>query len=240
MAAADFITKQCSRCKLQVPTSHFSPDKRSTDGLQPACMPCCRAAKKVARDANLQKARERERAYYAEHTDLVLAINARSRVKHHESVKAHKRKAYQAIKDDPAFKARIKQRAAGQKDQKFRYDRAYRVRRQEHLDAIGKAWRAKNPEKIKTIKQAYVARRRAQVKAGDSTADIHAWRMAAVKKCYWCGAACPNDYHTDHYQPLAKGGRHIVANLVIACPKCNLTKNARDPYEFANTVGRLF
>lgn len=106
--------------------------------------------------------------------------------------------------------------------------------------ARAKKWRIQNPEKRRAISWAYKAKRRLLEAAGDSSAEVGAWLKVTPKVCHWCGSKCGKDYHIDHYQPLSKGGRHIVANLVIACPKCNLTKNARDPYEFANTVGRLF
>lgn len=109
----------------------------------------------------------------------------------------------------------------------------------ERLASVRK-WNAANPEKRRTIANNYKARRRVQEGVGDSTPEIHKWKMAAPKVCYWCGIKCPKKYHIDHYEPLSKGGKHVVANLVIACPKCNLKKSAKDPYEFAATVGRLF
>jgi 5-methylcytosine-specific restriction endonuclease McrA len=86
----------------------------------------------------------------------------------------------------------------------------------------------------------YKARRRAQEAGGDSTAAVAAWVAAAPKVCHWCGIPCTAGYHVDHYVPLSKGGKHAVSNLVIACGPCNLRKNAKCPYEFARTFGRLF
>jgi 5-methylcytosine-specific restriction endonuclease McrA len=116
------------------------------------------------------------------------------------------------------------------------YNATNRVRRQEQA----KRWAAANRSKVRAIKMSYKARRRAQEEGGDSTAAIHAWEMTAPKVCHWCSVKCPKKYHIDHYEPLSKGGKHVVANLVIACPKCNLKKSAKDPYEFAKAVGRLF
>lgn len=103
-----------------------------------------------------------------------------------------------------------------------------------------KEWVAKNKDKRKTIANSYKARRRAQELSGDTTSDIHDWERKAQKKCYWCGSDCQKNYHVDHYEPLAKGGKHEIANLVIACAGCNLKKNAKDPYKFAGLFGRLF
>lgn len=61
-----------------------------------------------------------------------------------------------------------------------------------------------------------------------------------AKKCYWCGCSLKNvNVHIDHYIPLSKGGEHILSNLVISCDKCNLNKHAKDPIEFAHSIGRL-
>lgn len=103
-----------------------------------------------------------------------------------------------------------------------------------------KEWARNNPEKRRAISKAYKSRRRQIEKGGDSTARILEWESSAIKKCYWCGLPCKAKYHIDHYNPLSKGGKHEVSNLVISCPRCNLRKNAKDPYDFAAEVGRLF
>lgn len=105
---------------------------------------------------------------------------------------------------------------------------------------VAQKWLKENPERNRAIKMSYKARRRSSEGIGDSTAQIHSWEKSQKKVCYWCSVDCAENYHIDHYQPLSKGGQHIVTNLVIACPTCNLTKSAKDPYKFANTKGMLF
>lgn len=116
----------------------------------------------------------------------------------------------------------------------------YNKRTKEYRTQMAKEWARKNPEKRRIISLSYKARRRSQERQGDSTADIREWESGQKKVCYWCGTKCPDDYHVDHYVPLAKGGPHTINNLVIACPTCNFTKSAKDPYEFAQERGRLF
>jgi 5-methylcytosine-specific restriction endonuclease McrA len=101
-------------------------------------------------------------------------------------------------------------------------------------------WARRNPEKRKAISMANKAKRRAIEKDGDPTSVTFAWVQKAPKVCYWCGVKCKTKYHVDHYRALSKGGKHEVSNLVIACPTCNLRKSAKDPLEFAASVGRLF
>src|SRR5690606_23515424 len=103
-----------------------------------------------------------------------------------------------------------------------------------------KDWSKRNPEIRSIISRSYKARRRIIEKGGDSTKEIYQWVKNQDKVCYWCGIYCENSYHIDHYNPLSRGGSHTIGNLVISCPSCNLKKNAKDPYEFAKQVGRLF
>ena len=55
-------------------------------------------------------------------------------------------------------------------------------------------------------------------------------------RCWWCQKLVGDNYHLDHRIPLARGGRDILANLVVSCPECNKDKRAKMPWEFA---GRL-
>jgi 5-methylcytosine-specific restriction endonuclease McrA len=118
--------------------------------------------------------------------------------------------------------------------------KAYHARDPARRIAYSKEWIRKNPEKRKAISMTYKAKRRAIEKDGDPTSVIFAWVQKTPKVCYWCSTKCKTKYHVDHYKPLSKGGKHEVSNLVIACPTCNLRKNAKDPLEFAASVGRLF
>jgi 5-methylcytosine-specific restriction endonuclease McrA len=125
-------------------------------------------------------------------------------------------------------------------EKKSSYDQVYRARYPEKYRQKARQWVKENPEKRRAIMFSYTARRRAKEKQGDSTAAIRKWIKSAKKVCYWCEVKCSREYHVDHYHPLSKGGRHEVSNLVIACPRCNLKKNARDPFMFAAMMGRLF
>ncbi|MDD3443180.1 MAG: HNH endonuclease [Sulfurimonas denitrificans] len=83
-------------------------------------------------------------------------------------------------------------------------------------------------------------RRRTKEKQGDVTKNELLELEQTAKACYWCGKSLKKEkVHIDHYIPLSKGGEHTLSNLVVTCPKCNLTKNAKDPIVFANSVGRL-
>jgi len=57
--------------------------------------------------------------------------------------------------------------------------------------------------------------------------------------CFWCGESLNGLAHRDHIEPLARGGRNDVSNLVMACPPCNLDKSASDPREWVRTTSRI-
>jgi hypothetical protein len=128
------------------------------------------------------------------------------------------------------------------KERKRKYDGAYRSREDvaERLLKQKRVWVSANADLVRSVKTSYKVRRRAAESAGDTSAEIGAWLKSQKKVCHWCNAKCAKKYHVDHYEPLSKGGKHEVKNLVIACPSCNLRKNAKDPYEFAKERGRLF
>jgi len=119
-------------------------------------------------------------------------------------------------------------------------DRARYEKNRDKRIAYAKVWASKNSDKRLTISQNYKHRRRAVEASGVKFKDLMAWKASQKKVCVWCGANCKTGYVVDHYQPLAKGGAHELSNLVIACRSCNARKSARDPYEFAKSIGRLF
>jgi len=116
-----------------------------------------------------------------------------------------------------------------------------RRKREREAGVVRKSdWAKRNPERSKAIKRSYKHRRRSIERAGISGSELHQWCAKQSKVCYWCGVDCNKDYHVDHYIPLSKGGKHVFENLVISCPVCNMRKSAKDPYDWAQEIGRLF
>jgi 5-methylcytosine-specific restriction endonuclease McrA len=130
----------------------------------------------------------------------------------------------------------IKSRSKEKKD----YDAKYHINNAEKKKLIAKEWIKNNKDKRKFIIFNYHSKRRELKKNGENSLAIKKWAESQKKICYWCNNNCEKNYHIDHYVPLSKGGKHLINNLVISCPSCNLSKNAKDPYKFAATKGRLF
>lgn len=50
------------------------------------------------------------------------------------------------------------------------------------------------------------------------------------RRCAYCGAPQLGEWHhMDHFIPLAKGGTHVLGNLLPACRDCNFAKRDHDP-----------
>lgn len=69
--------------------------------------------------------------------------------------------------------------------------------------------------------------RRAASAVPMSAVDVVAKMLEQNNRCYYCGEPIGKDFHLDHYLPIAQGGQHSIDNLVVTCPKCNLSKGAR-------------
>ena len=96
-------------------------------------------------------------------------------------------------------------------------------------------WQKEYPEKC----AAYRANRRAHKLGNGGThtaADILAQYERQRGKCFWCGEKAGDSYHVDHVVPLVLGGSNGPENLVIACPSCNVSKQARHPMDFAGVM----
>lgn len=117
-------------------------------------------------------------------------------------------------------------------------ERALTPKRQEYCKQYQKEYRKREISKI--IDKNKRLRRRSAEKKGDITTIQLQNLQNNAKACYWCNESLKNkEVHIDHYVPLSKGGLHTISNLVVSCSKCNLKKHAKDPFVFANSLGKL-
>lgn len=159
---------------------------------------------------------------------------AKRRARYHADPEPRRQEALQRYRD----KQKLAPATDEEKARKRAYDQAYRESRRDHLNAIKVEWRAKNTELVRAIRSGYKARRRAIELAGDSSADIAKWLAQQDMTCRWCGIDCETAYHIDHVHPLSKGGLHVVSNLCISCPTCNVRKNAKNPLDWAEQISK--
>jgi 5-methylcytosine-specific restriction endonuclease McrA len=105
------------------------------------------------------------------------------------------------------------------------YGRAHYARhRSAYLERV-KLARIERPEQAKT----YAANRRARVRNAEGKLTLVEWREILTyfgNRCAYClePLAAPT---RDHVIPVARGGKHVAANIVPACNDCNGRKQAR-------------
>ena len=92
------------------------------------------------------------------------------------------------------------------------------------------AYRLAHPE----VHRAALQRRRARLleAKGNFTAKEWLALVAAYDcRCAYCGAE-GGALHADHRIPLSRGGSNDIANILPACPSCNLRKASTSEREF--------
>jgi 5-methylcytosine-specific restriction endonuclease McrA len=198
----------------------------------------------ITKENRLQKRRD----YYAKNKDAI-------REREKDSSIISKRKYYEKVKADKEWQEKQKKLREENKEKKKLYDKEYNLKNKDskkewaikyyskNKDSkikYAKNWVKENKDKRSVISANYKAKRRSKTECGVSTQELLKWKESQPKICYWCNIKCDDEYHIDHYVPLSKGGKHEISNLVISCKRCNLTKQAKDPYEYASSVGRLF
>jgi 5-methylcytosine-specific restriction endonuclease McrA len=236
----DVNTKLCKKCSLDKPLSDYSPDKRASDGKQGRCKACGTAANKARYWTGPDKARKQKREAAAKNPEKYKAYSKATRHRNAEAVAARKKAYYKEKRKDPVWQAEQAWKYAQKRQERLAYLKIYSAKNSIVAGERTRLWRKENPELAQALGRNYAARRGKLMASGINSRVFAAWVEVQSKDCYWCDANCADSFHVDHYQPLAKGGPHELSNLVISCPPCNLKKNSKDPYQFAQEVGRLF
>lgn len=117
----------------------------------------------------------------------------------------------------------------------------HEVKRRAKRYQYNKQYRLNNPEKLRLLswplKMAYKARRKTLEQAAPEELKAIAKFIRATLRlsliiCTYCGSTTDKP-HFDHRIPLARGGKHELSNLCVACGTCNCSKGDKTPEEFA-------
>lgn len=207
--------KRCSRCRETKPFAAFYKDRRKRDGLQSRCK-ACRAEYDCAHYAANADARcNQVRTYYAANAKTIGAQKRAYRAANAEAIRQYLR-AYQATHTEEA-------RA---------HNRAYRAANADYVRQYSRAHRAANPD----LYRAKHHRRRARLEGngGIFTAqELKHMRLTQGGFCAYCQRHYPK-LTIDHIIPITQGGCHEAANICLACPRCNSSKNDRTPDQWLN------
>ncbi len=119
-----------------------------------------------------------------------------------------------------------------------KWQSGYRKRNPDKAKEAIVGWRLKNKEHILNYKRAWKAAHRTEETLAQQARhtktrgkiikeDIENW---FTRICGICGLLIEDKFHIDHKTPLAKGGPHVVENLQLVHPLCNLKK--KDKLDF--------
>lgn len=209
--------KTCCRCKIEKPPSEFNKNKRNADGLRAGCREC----QSLEYQANREKVIARSAAWAAQNKEKRVQHKSKWRANNPDYGKAH----YRENKGEYAIHAR-----------------RWQQENKEKVAARNLKWKEANPEKVSSQRQ----NRRAAARLADGShthEDIASIFSNQSGRCAYCQCALKRagkgKMHIDHIMPLALGGSNWPSNLQLLCPACNLSKGAKHPIDFAQSMGKL-
>ena len=144
-------------------------------------------------------------------------------------------KAARWASENPESRRRIKARWRGNN-----LEKAHESERKSRARTAGKRqlWLDANRDFVRALKR----NRRALQRGADgchTADDIARIREAQRDTCAYCSKKLKGKGHVDHIIALSKGGSNWPSNLQLTCDACNLRKGAKDPIDFAATLGML-
>ena len=204
-------------------------------GLCPACYETTRRQEKMKEDpAFAERYRAAERAYYRDHPER-RAEYQRSLPPEKKAIRRQQTRRYHDLHRD-AIRDQRRNRSPEAKARSRAAERRWREAHPEQVAIHMRKYRHSHRELQNAHARNYKARKRG-AQGSHTATDVG--RIYAMQKgrCWWCNRSLRNAYHVDHRVPLSRGGGNGPDNLVISCQRCNDSKGARLPEEFA---GRLF
>lgn len=228
-SVSDTPLKSCTKCGVDKPVSEFHKDASTKDGLRRWCKDCAKDHHVQHREQRNAKLRERYAA--DEEYRKSKCANQSGRPRRYGPYIEHAAKPFETCSVDgcgedgvlsgmcrPHYMADWHQQNKDRRYQKVKerlaVDPDFRERRR-------KATARKEQE------------RRAQ-KAGTEYTKILQYDydriLAEYGNCCWVCELPLDKVYWDHYQPLAKGGAHVVSNLRPSCNPCNTRKNSLWPF----------
>lgn len=201
------VVKPCIKCGAR--------DRKASGG----CKPCAREAVRKWRELNRANESRQQRNYYEANKNNFAERHRKYREANREKETERQRKWAEANPE------RVAERS-----------RKYYETNKEKVAERSRNWYKANPDKANVKTQ----NRRAKIKGngGKLSADIVQTLLTKQNnKCACCGKSLKHGYHLDHVMPLALGGVNDDSNVQLLTPKCNLSKGAKHPDDWAKEKG---
>ena len=205
------------------------------------CAECAKYAGKAYREKNKEKHLERCRNWRDANREKISKYN---KAKYRKDKAQSAKNAREWRKRNPLSVIATKKKYYEKNKDKLREEsREWKKKNPEKVRKIRESWNGKNPERLRELRRAARAARRARMANSEgrhSADDVR--RIGDLQK--WMCASCRKDllksgHHVDHIVAIINGGTNWPENIQLLCPTCNLSKNRKDPYEWAQENGRL-
>ena len=179
------------------------------------------------------------------------AESARHRRQRDLNPEAHRESVRRYRRNHPGGSAEYDRQRYQEKGVAIRQrSREWYARNREHAQEYSRRWREEHPDQACEASReyrlshldayaAYASNRRARERGAcgsHSASDVADQLRRQRRRCFWCDGLLRGFYHADHVVPLALGGSDGPENIVIACPRCNQTKSAKHPMDFAGVL----
>lgn len=189
--------------------------------------------------ANKDRIKERAKAYRAERREEINATRRAQRAENPEKFRTQEKSAYYNRLE--AKRASARASYAKHKDRRRAvWAAAYAADPERRRRALERTrdWREANPERRAQLDRASWHRWRSRLKDGVSAGvSAKEWRSILDvfgHACAYC-LASGVPLTRDHVEPLSRGGRDVVDNVVPACAPCNFRKQAKTLARFLTT-----
>jgi hypothetical protein len=245
------VSKVCTACETELPISDFAPRKQSKDGYRNQCRRCRTTKHREWRESEHGAAlieswkASRQFSPKMEGTKVCSQCNKEKPI---TEFWKHKRypdgrlpycsdcgyQQHKRYRETPEGKVKYEE---GKK--RFFATEKGKALRKKHTRAFAKTAKGKACHRRATNKwyhtrgkpfvYAQLQRRRAAKRqAGAEKITVEQWQSvldAFGHRCAYCNGS--GKLTQDHVEPLYRGGRHVVENVVPACMSCNGSKQAR-------------
>jgi hypothetical protein len=210
--------KRCTRCSSHGP---FAKDKHKRDGLRSQCKACQRIYDRKTQSRHNELQRINRRADW----DAYLAGVQTYRRHNRERLKT-KRLADYALNAEK-YRSKSREWSRRHRDLCNARKRAYRAAHPKaHVNEV-MAWRVANIQAYREWARMYQHRRRARKSVTTAALTKREW-LAILEYFDGACAYCLRRVQrltVDHMIAIARGGEHVMDNVVPACLSCNSKKN---------------
>lgn len=136
------------------------------------------------------------------------------------------------------YSQKYKEWLSKNKKRKYEYTRKWAEKNKDRRRFLLRRWQENNRDRVRYKNNERKARQRG-ADGSYSSEDIASMFSKQSGRCASCRKSIKAGYHIDHIEPISRGGSNYPSNLQLLCQTCNLSKGAKDPYDWANENGRL-